>query len=152
FRPPLAPRPAARRGAAVGARGRIPRSGAGVGHGVARVRRQSGRGDLPRPTRPVRLARRHGRGPAAGAGQDVRAARPVGGDAVGAGRRRLVTDSGPSVLSAADIAFRFNNWDRVRAERAPVVLQYAAAAGAAAAFLLVGYVYLLRRRQGRPPA
>ena len=73
-------------------------------------------------------------------------------DLVGAGRLRLVTDSGPSVLSAADIAFRFNNWDRVRAERAPVVLQYAAAAGAAAAFLLVGYVYLLRRRQGRPPA
>ena len=73
-------------------------------------------------------------------------------DLVGAGRLRLVTDSGPSVLSAADIGFRFNNWDRVRAERAPVVLQYAAAAGAAAAFLLVGFVYLLRRRQGTPPA
>ncbi len=73
-------------------------------------------------------------------------------DLIGAGRLRLVTDSGPSVLSAADIGFRFNNWDRVRAERAPVVLQYAAAAGAAAAFLLVGFVYLLRRRQGTPPA
>ncbi len=73
-------------------------------------------------------------------------------DLIGAGRLRLVTDSGPSVLSAADIGFRFNNWDRVRAERAPVVLQYAAAAGAAAAFLLVGFVYPLRRRQGTPPA
>jgi len=73
-------------------------------------------------------------------------------DLVGAGRLRLVTDSGPSVLSVADIGFRFNNWDRVRAERAPVVLQYAAAAGAAAAFLLVGFVYLLRRRQGTPAA
>ena len=73
-------------------------------------------------------------------------------DLVGAGRLRLVTDSGPSLLSAADIGFRFNNWDRVRAERAPVVLQYAAAAGVAGAFLLVGLVYLLRRRQGTPPA
>jgi len=73
-------------------------------------------------------------------------------DLVGAGRLRLVTDSGPSILSAADIGFRFNNWDRVRAERAPVVLQYAAAAGAAAAFLLGGFVYLLRRGQGLPPA
>jgi len=72
-------------------------------------------------------------------------------DLVGAGRLRLVTDSGPSVLSAADIGFRFNNWDRVRAERAPVVLQYAAAAGVAGAFLLVGLVYLLRRRQGVSP-
>ena len=72
-------------------------------------------------------------------------------DLVGAGRLRLVTDSGPSVLSAADIGFRFNNWDRVRAERAPVVLQYAAAAGVAGAFLLVGFVYLLRRRQGVSP-
>jgi len=73
-------------------------------------------------------------------------------DLVGAGRLRLVTDSGPSILSAADIGFRFNNWDRVRAERAPVVLQYAAAAGATAAFLLAGFVYLLRRRQRMPPA
>ena len=72
-------------------------------------------------------------------------------DLVGAGRLRLVTDSGPSLLSAADIGFRFNNWDRVRAERAPVVLQYAAAAGVAGAFLLVGFVYLLRRRQGVSP-
>jgi len=89
-----------------------------------------------------------------GASQD-RVAVYVGGhelqDLVGAGRLRLVTDSGPSVLSAADIGFRFNNWDRVRAERAPVVLQYAAAAGVAAAFLLVGLVYLLRRRQGVSP-
>ena len=72
-------------------------------------------------------------------------------DLLSAGRLRLVTDSGPSVLSAADIGFRFNNWDRVRAERVPAVLQYAAAAGAAAAFLLVGFVYLLRRRRGVSP-
>ncbi len=90
-----------------------------------------------------------------GASQDRVAAYVRGNelqDLVGAGRLRLVTDSGPSVLSAADIGFRFNNWDRVRAERAPVVLQYAAAAGAAAAFLLVAFVFLLRRRQGTPPA
>jgi len=72
-------------------------------------------------------------------------------DLLGAGRLRLVTDSGPSALSAADIGLRFNNWDRVRAERVPAVLQYAAAAGAAAAFLIVGFVYLLRRRRGASP-
>jgi len=72
-------------------------------------------------------------------------------DLLGAGRLRLVTDSGPRVLSAADIGFRFNNWDRVRAERVPAVLQYAAAAGAAAALLIVGFVYLLRRRRGASP-
>src|SRR2546422_10246387 len=72
-------------------------------------------------------------------------------DLVGAGRLRLVTDSGPSVLSAADIGFRFNNWGPVRAERAPVGLQYPAAARAAAGVLLVGLVYLLRRRQGVSP-
>src|SRR5438093_13506216 len=72
-------------------------------------------------------------------------------DLLGAGRLRLVTDSGPRVLSAADIGFRFNNWDRVRAERAPVVLQYAAAAGVAGALLLGGLVYILRRGQGWSP-
>ena len=72
-------------------------------------------------------------------------------DLLGAGRLRLVTDSGPRALSAADIGFRFNNWDRVRAERVPLVLSYATAAGAAAAFLLVGFVYLLRRRRGVSP-
>ena len=72
-------------------------------------------------------------------------------DLLSAGRLRLVTDSGPRVLSAADIGLRFNNWDRVRAERVPAVLQYAAAAGAAAAFLIVGFVYLLRRRRGASP-
>ena len=72
-------------------------------------------------------------------------------DLLGAGRLRLVTDSGPRVLSAADIGFRFNNWDRVRAERVPLVLSYATAAGAAAAFLLVGFAYLLRRRRGVSP-
>ena len=72
-------------------------------------------------------------------------------DLLGAGRLRLVTDSGPRVLSAADIGFRFNNWDRVRAERVPLVLSYATAAGAAAAFLLVGFVYLLRRRRAVSP-
>jgi hypothetical protein len=72
-------------------------------------------------------------------------------DLLGAGRLRLVTDSAPRVLSAADIGFRFNNWDRVRAERVPLILTYAAAAGAAAAFLVVGFVYLVRRRRGISP-
>src|SRR2546426_8774542 len=54
-------------------------------------------------------------------------------DLVGAGRLRLRTDSGPSGVSAADLGFRFNNWDRGRAERAAGVLHDATAGRAAGA-------------------
>ena len=35
-----------------------------------------------------------------------------------------------SVLATSDIGFRFNNWDRVRAQRIPILLGYAAICGA----------------------
>ena len=46
-------------------------------------------------------------------------------------------EAGPSVLNAGDIGLRFNNWDRVRAARIPVLLTYAAACGAGLVLLLL---------------
>ena len=44
---------------------------------------------------------------------------------VDGGQIQLTTDSTAPVVSAGDITFRFNNWDRVRAQRIPVLLLYA---------------------------
>ena len=55
-----------------------------------------------------------------------------------AGQLRIADDTGASVLAATEVGLRFNNWDRVRAERHPLFLTYAAACGAMAMlFLLV---------------
>jgi hypothetical protein len=41
-----------------------------------------------------------------------------------------ITDGGaPRVVSGQDVKLRFNNWDRIRAERLPLHLIYAAAIG-----------------------
>ena len=49
-----------------------------------------------------------------------------------------VTDGARSrVLSAQEIGLRFNNWDRVRVQRLPFLLIYAAGFGAGAVLLLV---------------
>src|SRR5881628_102021 len=55
-----------------------------------------------------------------------------------AGQVRVVEDAGSRALAASDVGLRFNNWDRVRAERLPRLLLYAAACGVTALmFLLV---------------
>ena len=49
-----------------------------------------------------------------------------------------VADAGATTaLGVQDIGLRFNNWDRVRATRLPLLLVYAAACGAGAVLLLV---------------
>jgi len=49
-----------------------------------------------------------------------------------------ITDAAAShVLTTQEIGLRFNNWDRVRAERLPLLLFYAAACGAGVILLLV---------------
>lgn len=53
------------------------------------------------------------------------------------GQVQLVTSSGPIVLAKSDIRLRFNNWDRVRAERINLLLFYAAACGAIALLFLM---------------
>ena len=55
-----------------------------------------------------------------------------------AGQVQIARGTGTSVLTPGDIGVRFNNWDRVRAERLPVLLMAAGGCGAAALlFLLV---------------
>jgi hypothetical protein len=61
-------------------------------------------------------------------------------DLVAAGQLRLLRDSVTGVVSPADIGLRFNNWDRVRAERISSLLISGVTAGAAAALLLVGLI------------
>jgi hypothetical protein len=61
-------------------------------------------------------------------------------DLVAAGHLHLLEDSVTSVVSTADIGLRFNNWDRVRAERISSLLISGVTAGAAAALLLVGLI------------
>ncbi|HUL02774.1 MAG TPA: hypothetical protein VLV16_06035 [Gemmatimonadales bacterium] len=70
-------------------------------------------------------------------------------DLLGAGRVQLAAAPAPpgaTTLVAADVALRFNNWDRVRAERLPGMLVTAATAGSAATLLLLGVVLWSRRR------
>jgi len=55
-----------------------------------------------------------------------------------AGQLRIAEEGGSSILATSDVGLRFNNWDRVRVERIPLMLVYAAACGITACiFLLV---------------
>ena len=46
-------------------------------------------------------------------------------------------DAGSSALDPREVGLRLNNWDRVRAERIPVLLTYSAVFGAGALLLLL---------------
>ena len=59
------------------------------------------------------------------------------GDLLEARRLSLADEAGPSVLGADEIRLRFNNWDRVRVVRLPILLMYAASCGGGAALLLL---------------
>ena len=72
-------------------------------------------------------------------------------DLLAAGRLRLVTESGAVSLAAADVQFRFNNWDRVRAARIPGLLINGVAAGVAGAALLFGLMLWRRRADSDAP-
>jgi hypothetical protein len=54
-----------------------------------------------------------------------------------AGQLRIAEDGGSSALSARDVGLRFNNWDRVRSERLPLLLVCAASCGVTAALFLL---------------
>ena len=75
------------------------------------------------------------------------------GALLSAGQLRITDETGSSALGAREIALRFNNWDRVRAERLPIVLMYAAACGAGAVlFLLIATGRLAYRAEKEPVA
>src|SRR5882762_3052209 len=52
-----------------------------------------------------------------------------------AGQLRVADQAGSTALGANEITVRFNNWDRVRAERVPMLLLYAGAFGVGLALL-----------------
>jgi hypothetical protein len=58
------------------------------------------------------------------------------GSVLDAGQLRLA-GAGDSVLSISDVRFRLNNWDRVRAQRLPLVLAYGIALGGGALLFLL---------------
>jgi hypothetical protein len=62
-------------------------------------------------------------------------------------RLLLQTDAGTRVVRREDVGLRFNNWDRVRAERIPALLVSALTAGAGGALLLVGLILTLVGRR-----
>jgi len=54
-----------------------------------------------------------------------------------AGKLRIAEDGGLSALATSDVGLRFNNWDRVRVERLPLLLVCAAGCGITACMLLL---------------
>lgn len=68
------------------------------------------------------------------------------GEVMAAGRLRLTPPPLAAILAPLDFTVRFNNWDRVRAERLPDMLIAAATVGSAATVLLFGVVLWRRRR------
>ena len=68
-----------------------------------------------------------------------------------AGQLRIAEESGTSALAAGDVGLRFNNWDRVRAERIPLLLAYAAVCGIAVCvflFVVTGRLAYRAEREG----
>ena len=78
--------------------------------------------------------------------------RPLDG-LIQAGQVRIVEGDSSSVLRTSDIGLRFNNWDRVRGDRVPRLLLYAASCGVAALmFLLILTGRLAYRPETEPRA
>ena len=71
---------------------------------------------------------------------------------VEAGRVRLGSDSTAVPIAATDLRLRFNNWDRVRAERAPALVGAGIGLGAAAVLLLIGVLGWGPLKSERRPA
>lgn len=59
-------------------------------------------------------------------------------DHIKTGRLQLLSDTGAQPVRGADVRLRFNNWDRMRAERIPSLLSSGIALGASGVFLLFG--------------
>ena len=52
------------------------------------------------------------------------------GELLNGGKLQIADGATTSVVSAGDVGLRFNNWDRIRASRIPILLLYAAVIGA----------------------
>ena len=68
-----------------------------------------------------------------------------------AGQLRIADEGGADTLRAADVRFRFNNWDRVRANRLPMLVAYAVTMGAGLLLLILIVSGRLTYRSERQP-
>jgi len=66
-----------------------------------------------------------------------------------AGRLQVAESGASSALRASDVGIRFNNRDRVRAQRLPLLLVYAAGCGIAALMVLLVLTGRLAYREER---
>ncbi|HYQ89598.1 MAG TPA: hypothetical protein VEU09_08220 [Candidatus Binatia bacterium] len=74
-------------------------------------------------------------------------------DLVQVGAVRLEEHGTTTTLTAGELGLRFNNWDRVRAARLPLMLMYAAGCGVSAFLILLGLTGRLTYRPEKgPPA
>jgi hypothetical protein len=55
-----------------------------------------------------------------------------------AGRLLLQTEAGTAPIAESEVRMRFNNWDRVRAERSPSLIGFGICLGASGVFFLLG--------------
>ena len=69
---------------------------------------------------------------------------------VKAGRVQLLTDTGARPVMQSDIRLRFNNWDRIRAERIPSLLGVGMTLGASGVFFLFGVLGWVPTKMRRP--
>ena len=69
-----------------------------------------------------------------------------------AGQLRMAEGGGSDTLTASDIGLRFNNWDRVRVHRLPLLLAYAAMCGVTACMFVLILTGRLAYRGEREPA
>ena len=67
------------------------------------------------------------------------------------GQLRIAEEGGTTTLAASDVGLRFNNWDRVRVQRVPLLLVYAAACGVTACMFLLVLTGRLAYRRDRDP-
>jgi predicted xylose isomerase-like sugar epimerase len=68
-----------------------------------------------------------------------------------AGKLRISEEDGSGILARSDVGVRFNNWDRVRVERLPLLLVYAASCGVTACMFLLVLTGRLAYRGEREP-
>lgn len=66
-------------------------------------------------------------------------------------RLRVLGDGGATPVTKSDVRLRFNNWDRIRAQRMGSLLGAAVALGASAVFLLFGILDWGPKRLGVTP-
>ena len=66
------------------------------------------------------------------------------------GRVQLLTDTGAATVTEADMRLRFNNWDRIRAERIPALLGNGIVLGATGGVVALRYCWLGSGQTGAP--